>query len=86
MQKCDIFFRFKMAAVLLNIEQLGQHFALHLGTTQDMCLQNIIGISVMRALGPGQCIDKHIDDPSTSAAAAASNLSNTYRPHTSCGT
>ena len=45
----------KMTTILRNLEKLGQNFALHSGTIQDMCLQNIIGISVkMRALGPGK--------------------------------
>ena len=52
-QKCKIviFFRIKIAAILRNLEQFGQDFALHSRTTQGMCMQNIIGIPViMRAL------------------------------------
>ena len=76
MQKCD-FFQFKMAVILWNLEQLGPNFALHSGTTQDMCLQNIIRISLkLRVLGLAQKF-KNILDPPT-AAGAASNLSNTY--------
>ena len=41
MQKGD-FFRFKMSAILRNLEQLGPNFALCTGTAQDMCVQNII--------------------------------------------
>ena len=44
-----------MAANSWNLEQLGP---LHGETTQDMCLQNIIGISAkLRALGSGQKFD-----------------------------
>ena len=44
-----------MATILQNLDQLGQNFALHSETTQSMCLQNIIGISVqLRALDPAQ--------------------------------
>ena len=44
-----------MAAILQNLEQIGPNYALHSGTTQDMGLQNIIGISAkLRALGPEQ--------------------------------
>ena len=47
-----------MAGISRNLEQLGPSFALYSGTTQDMCLQNIIGISAkLRALGPGQRFD-----------------------------
>ena len=56
MQKCD-FLKFKMAAILWNLEQFGPTFALHSGITQDICLQNMTGISVnLRALhvGPKQ--------------------------------
>ena len=50
MQKCDIF-RFKMATILQNLDQMGP--------TQDMCLQNIIGISAkLKVLGPGQRFEK----------------------------
>ena len=43
-EKCD-FYRLKMAAILWNLEQLGQNFALHSKTTHGMCMQNMIGIS-----------------------------------------
>ena len=44
-----------MAAISQILEQLGPNFALHSSTTQDMCLQNIIGISTkLQALGLGQ--------------------------------
>ena len=44
-----------MAATLRNLEQLGPNYALYTGTTQDMCVHNIIGISAkLRALGPEQ--------------------------------
>ena len=44
-----------MAAISRNLEQLGPNFALPSGSTQDMWLQNIIGISAkLRALGPRQ--------------------------------
>ena len=44
-----------MAAIPRNLEQFGHTFALHSETTQDMCLQNIKGISVkMRSLCPAQ--------------------------------
>ena len=44
-------FLLKMAVILQNLLQLGQTYALGCGTTQGMCMQNIIGISViMRAL------------------------------------
>ena len=48
-----------MDAVSPNFEQLGPHFALHSGTTQDMCLQNITGgiFAKLGALGPGQRFD-----------------------------
>ena len=50
-KKCD-FFRCKMAAISLNPEYLGLNFALHSGTTQGTCVQNIIGISAkLRAVG-----------------------------------
>ena len=50
-----IFFRFKMATILRNLEQVGQIYALHTETAQDMCVQNIIGISAkFRVLGPEQ--------------------------------
>ena len=53
-----LFFKFKMAAILQNLEQLGPNFALHSGTTQDMRLQNIIGISAkLRGLGLEQRFD-----------------------------
>ena len=46
-----MFFQFKMASVLWNLEQLGPDFALHSGAIQDMYLQNVIGISEkLRAL------------------------------------
>ena len=41
-----------------NLDQLGPNFALHSGTTHDMCKQNIMGISAkLRALGPRQRFD-----------------------------
>ena len=44
-----------MAAILRDLEQLGQYLALHTRTTQGLRLQKIIGISgIMRALDPGQ--------------------------------
>ena len=80
-EKCNmLFFQLKMAAILWNLEQLGRNFALHSGTTQDMCLQHMIGITVilrMLHVDPGQ---KQMD-PVT--VAAASMLSNTYRSHSS---
>ena len=49
------FFKFKMGAISQSVEQMGPNFALHSGTTRDMYLQNIIGISAkLRALGSGQ--------------------------------
>ena len=45
MQKSGLFL-FKMVVVSWNLEELGQTLALHSGTTQDMFLQNFIGISV----------------------------------------
>ena len=58
MQKCDCF-QLKMATISRNLEQLARNFALHSRTTEYMCLQNIIGISVkMRALGPGQRLQR----------------------------
>ena len=49
------FLKFKMATISRNLEQLGWNFALSSGTTQDLCMQNIIGISVkLRALDPTQ--------------------------------
>ena len=76
-----------MADISRNIELLGRNFALHSGTTQSMCLQNIIGISVkLRALDPSQRF-KHtfwiLDPPPL--AAAASMLSKTYKSHTHVG-
>ena len=53
--KMWFFKKIKMAAILRNLEQLGPNFALHSGTTQDMCVWNIIRISLkLRALGPAQ--------------------------------
>ena len=53
MQKCD--FLCKMAAISWNLEHLGPNFALHSRTTQDTCVQNIMGISAkLRGLGPEQ--------------------------------
>ena len=53
MQTC--YFLFKMTAISRNLKQLGPNFALHSGTTQDMSVQSIIGISAkLRALGPEQ--------------------------------
>ena len=44
-----------MAAILQNLYHLGPNFALHSRTTQDMCVQNIIGISAkLRALARSQ--------------------------------
>ena len=44
-----------MATILRNLEHLGPNFALHSGTTQDTCVQNINGISAkLRGLGVGQ--------------------------------
>ena len=66
-----------MATISRNLEQLGPNFALHSLTTQDLGLQNIIGISTkMRALGLGQRYDKQILDPTVPVAAL--NQSNTY--------
>ena len=57
-QKCD-FFELKWPLLTSwNIEQLGPNFALHSGTTQDRCLQNIIRISAkLRVQGTGQRFD-----------------------------
>ena len=85
MQKYN-FLKFKMAAISQNVEQLGPYFAPQSGTTQDICVQNIIGISLkIEGARSSTKIRKHILDPPT-VAAAASNLSNTYRSHSSCGT
>ena len=47
-----------MATISWNLEQLGRNFALHTGTTQDVRLQNIIGISLkLRALVSAQRFD-----------------------------
>ena len=44
-----------------NLEKFGPNFALHSVTTQDMCLQNIIGISLkLRVLGLLQTYQTHI--------------------------
>ena len=55
-EKCkNVIFQFKMAAISWNLEQLGPNSALQSGTTQDVCVQNIIGISLkLRVLGPAQ--------------------------------
>ena len=53
MQKCDYFYL--KWPPFCNLEQLGQNFALHFGTTQDTHVQNIIGMSAkLRALGAEQ--------------------------------
>ena len=50
-----------MAAILWNLEQLGQNLALHSGTTPDIYLQNMIGISVtLRMLDPGQRLESAV--------------------------
>ena len=41
------FFDSKMAAFSQNLEHLGRNFALHSETTQVMCMQNIIEITVI---------------------------------------
>ena len=44
-----------MAAISQNLEYLGLNFALHSGTTQDTCVQKIMGISAkLRPVGWGQ--------------------------------
>ena len=44
-----------MAAISWNLQQLGPNFALHSGTSEDTCLQNIIvTFANLRALGRGQ--------------------------------
>ena len=63
------YFLLKMAAILWNLWQLGRNFGLHSGTTQDLCLQNMIGISRV-ILRSRTKIPVHILDP-----AAASMLS-----------
>ena len=86
-QKCD--FQFKMAAISQNLEQSGRNFALLFGTTQDICLQNITGISVkMRAQGPGQRFKNTFWIISLQHCGRSSSfkLLNTNRSHTSCGT
>ena len=48
-------FKIKITAISRNLKQLGQNFALHSGTNQDMRVQNIIGISTkLRVLGSEQ--------------------------------
>ena len=47
-----------MAAISWNLEQIGPNSALHTGTTQDMCVQDIIGIyAKLRVPGPEQRFD-----------------------------
>ena len=49
-----------MAAISLDVEQLGRYFALHIRTTHRMCLQNVIGISItMMALDSGRFEHAH---------------------------
>ena len=49
-----------MVTISQNLEQSGPNFALHSGTTQDMCMKNIIKISgKFRVLGPEQRFDLH---------------------------
>ena len=57
------FFLFKMAAISQILEQLGQHFALHSETTQDHCMQNIIGICQNEGARSRTKIGAHILDP-----------------------
>ena len=79
-EKCKnvIFFRFKMATISRNLEQLGRNFALHFGTSHDMCLQNIIGSLQIEGARSRTKIGEHGFDP-TVVVAAASNQSDTYR-------
>ena len=74
-----IFFRFKMAAISQNLEQLGPNFPQHSRTTQGMCVQNIDHRDFFQIEGDrfGTKIQEHILDLTT-AAAATLNLSNTY--------
>ena len=54
MQKCDFFFNLKWPPIAESSAS-SPNFALHSRTTQDMCVQDIIGISAkLRALGPEQ--------------------------------
>ena len=78
-------FRFKMDTILRNLEQLGRNFALHVGITQDMCLENIIGISVkLRALC--LCPEQRFEHTFWIRRRRRLQTNQTYRCHTSCGT
>ena len=73
-----------MATISRNLEQLGRNFALHSGTTQDMCLKNIVWITVtVRALDPGQRFEHtYVLDPPPPATAALTLSKHAYRSHT----
>ena len=60
-----------MATISLNLEHLGPNFALHSGTTEDTCVQNIKRISENWGARSGTKISVHILDPNATAAAAS---------------
>ena len=72
-----------MAVISQNLEQLGQNFALHSGTIQDMYMSakyHQISIYKNEGTRSGTKIpESNLDPPTAEVAAAASNLSNTFR-------
>ena len=88
-----------MAAIMWNLDELGRNFALYFGTTKGICMQSMIGTSVLLRMlvhvkydwnickieDARSCtmIQAHILDP---AMAAAQMYKNIFRSYTTCET